>query len=422
MSTYDGTYLAYCRNFTINIGYIYSDNAEETTFSQSSVKMKEFILTESANDIQYSFESHSTVPAGHYCYIAIDDGPVLDSNSGVIAAYTTRSGTLSGNFPVGTKVQLWLSTYDGSFLAYCRNFTINIGYIYSDNAEETTISDSFVKMKEFILTERANNIQYSFESHSTVPSGHACYIAINDGTYLDSISGIIADYTTKNGTLFGNFPVGTKVQLWMRTWSDWLLAYCRNFTINTHIVPIAPVLSAPINGSLISNPNPTFTWGSVVDATQYQIQIDNNSDFLSTFADFTSDSLTYIPSDLDDDVYYWRVRCQDVLENWGSWSAVWIVEIDTTGPVAPTLNTPSDGSSTINITPEFSWGSVVDATQYQIQIDNNSDFLSTFADFGFGLEIILSFIGALNVGATGAVVSISTFQTALHGPQFSKTS
>ena len=51
-----------------------------------------------------------------------------------------------------------------------------------------------------------------------------------------------------------------------------------------------------------------------------------------------------------------------------------------TPPDAPTLISPSNGSTTANTTPTFSWSTSSGATQYQIQIDNNADFSSPEQD------------------------------------------
>jgi serine protease AprX len=51
-----------------------------------------------------------------------------------------------------------------------------------------------------------------------------------------------------------------------------------------------------------------------------------------------------------------------------------------TVPSAPSLMSPSDGSSTCDATPAFDWSSVSGATSYRIQVDNNSGFTSPEID------------------------------------------
>jgi hypothetical protein len=53
---------------------------------------------------------------------------------------------------------------------------------------------------------------------------------------------------------------------------------------------------------------------------------------------------------------------------------------DTTPPDVPTLISPSNGITTTNTTPTFSWSTSSGATQYHIQIDNNANFSSPERD------------------------------------------
>ena len=50
---------------------------------------------------------------------------------------------------------------------------------------------------------------------------------------------------------------------------------------------------------------------------------------LLTYNVTTSNSYYQIPSDLDDGVWYWRVRGKDDAGNWGYWSAIWWFQVDT---------------------------------------------------------------------------------------------
>ena len=43
----------------------------------------------------------------------------------------------------------------------------------------------------------------------------------------------------------------------------------------------------------------------------------------------TTDTFYQTSSDLDDGVWYWRVRAKDDAGNWGYWSAIWWFIVDT---------------------------------------------------------------------------------------------
>lgn len=57
-----------------------------------------------------------------------------------------------------------------------------------------------------------------------------------------------------------------------------------------------------------------------------------------------------------------------------------VTEQSCTTPGAPTLIAPSDGASTADTTPAFNWNAVANANEYQLQVDNNSNFSSTIID------------------------------------------
>jgi len=101
------------------------------------------------------------------------------------------------------------------------------------------------------------------------------------------------------------------------------------------ILDASPILIAPANCSWINDNTPTFEWVSVispVDAT-YQIQIDDNLDFISPvyFAAGLTDNNHTLPDEnaLAASTYFWRVRAVDNEENAGNWSTVWTLFIIT---------------------------------------------------------------------------------------------
>ncbi len=153
-------------------------------------------------------------------------------------------------------------------------------------------------------------------------------------------------------------------------WSAWSAP--RTITIN----PLAPpTLISPTNGSISPNPAPTLNWGIEENAVSYQVQVDNNDDFNSREFDDTAAATSRIPAPaLTDGVYYWRVRQINLLGERSDWSTVWSVTIQRPIPSAPTLLLPIDSSATG--TPTFSWESVENAVNYQIQVDDNDDFES----------------------------------------------
>lgn len=132
------------------------------------------------------------------------------------------------------------------------------------------------------------------------------------------------------------------------------------------------------------------SWGSVSNATEYQVQIDNNSDFSSPLLDTTPTGTSVTKSAVNANVnYYCRSR---VVKSNGSctvnnqWSTATSVKKACPTPIPiPNCSTPNPGiTATCNINYKndlkCSWSSVSNATEYQGQIDNNSDFSSPLVD------------------------------------------
>ena len=156
-------------------------------------------------------------------------------------------------------------------------------------------------------------------------------------------------------------------------WSGWSEIW--SLTIDTQ-GPDAPMLSSPVNASSQNDNTPSFDWSDVSDASLFELQVDNNSNFESPLvnqANLTMSDYTSISS-FSDGTYYWHVRGRDSLENWGDWSETWSVTIDTQGPSAPSLSSPANSSFTLDSTPTFDWGNVSDAHTYELQVDNDSGF------------------------------------------------
>jgi hypothetical protein len=133
------------------------------------------------------------------------------------------------------------------------------------------------------------------------------------------------------------------------------------------LIPLAP---DPTN-----NDRPTFTWSTVVGATRYHIQIDDDPAFGSPVVN--NDTLTtasYTPTTgLTEGLFQWRVRSIDAQRCPGPFSLADTFEIDRTPPAAPSL-IPMQPARTRNTRPEFAWNAVAGASSYRLQVANNPTF------------------------------------------------
>ena len=147
--------------------------------------------------------------------------------------------------------------------------------------------------------------------------------------------------------------------------------------------PSAPALTVPADGDLTTDTTPTFDWDEPSGASQYDLQVDNNSNFGSPEINLTNLNVsTHTPGTaLADGTYSWRVRSRDAAGNLSAaFSATRTVVIDTSPPAAPTLVSPADAASTNDATPAFDWGDAADAASYELLVDNDADFSSPTID------------------------------------------
>ena len=155
-------------------------------------------------------------------------------------------------------------------------------------------------------------------------------------------------------------------------YSDWSSG--TSFMIDATAPAVPAALTRTVTGS-----NVALDWADAADTTsgikQYDVQVDNNSNFSSPeYSKQITSSQTSVEN-LAPGTYYWRVRTQDNSGNWSAWSTGADFTVDLTTPTVPGgLKQTVTGSSVA-----FAWNDSTDASgirQYEIRVDNNSDFSS----------------------------------------------
>ena len=107
----------------------------------------------------------------------------------------------------------------------------------------------------------------------------------------------------------------------------------------------------------------------------YHLIVDDNSDFSSPVIEIVDlSSSTYTPSEISGGLLYWKVRSMNIGNMWGDWSETWSFTLS--GPEAPTLLLPENGSTVNDLTPAFDWNDPDYAYRYHLIVDDNSDFSS----------------------------------------------
>lgn len=90
-------------------------------------------------------------------------------------------------------------------------------------------------------------------------------------------------------------------------------------------IPAAPALNAPADGASTADTTPTFSWNSVANANEYEIEVDNNADFSSPIVNRTQPGTQFTPGNaLTQGTYFWRVGANNTAGGCaalGPWSA-----------------------------------------------------------------------------------------------------
>jgi hypothetical protein len=139
--------------------------------------------------------------------------------------------------------------------------------------------------------------------------------------------------------------------------------YITFVTSSTPVTPPATTLVSPTDASTIATSTPTFDWEDVSGATQYEILVDNNSDFSSPEINTTVavSEYTVAAKALTDGTYYWKTK----VTNNGPYSSTWSTTVSTGGSTVPAV--PANLTTSIVSGDVFiNWDDSADATSYDI--------------------------------------------------------
>jgi hypothetical protein len=144
--------------------------------------------------------------------------------------------------------------------------------------------------------------------------------------------------------------------------------------------PSAPSLTSPTNGA--SNQSISslgLSWSTSAGAISYEVEVSTSNAFSSTVFDqagATLTSATVTTSALTNNVtYYWRASASNI--GGTSWSSAWSFTTIVAMPGAPTLTSPSNGSTGQLTSPTLSWGTATGAASYSVLVSTSSTFATT---------------------------------------------
>jgi hypothetical protein len=152
------------------------------------------------------------------------------------------------------------------------------------------------------------------------------------------------------------------------------------FTFTTAmVIPAAPNLTSPTDGSLDVSLTPTLSWSSVSYAGYYGVQISTSPGFETTVLNvngLNNPGYTVQPGTLANGImYYWRANASNT-GGTGLWSAVWHFTTVVAPPPPPSLISPANGATGVSVTPTLTWSTSSGATKYNIQIALSDNFSS----------------------------------------------
>ncbi len=165
-------------------------------------------------------------------------------------------------------------------------------------------------------------------------------------------------------------------QLWsIDTTNTKLMTYTDSLT--QPVVLTSPPNQAPGAGTIIDNTvrNISLDWETLEGATEYEWQLNYETDFSSLPDDFegeTGSSSVRLPILEPATTYYWRVRAvQPVLS---PWSEKWSFTTGLTAEApAPELESPPAGASGVPVNPIFQWSAIAGAEGYELVISTEAN-------------------------------------------------
>ncbi len=197
-------------------------------------------------------------------------------------------------------------------------------------------------------------------------------LVFNDG--LNTIGDVTNQAAVDIITLHGDWGIdNARMFLWL---GDPAL----NVIYNGSMGPDAPQITSPEDGAYMDPPaQAVLDWNDVTGVVQYQIVIDNDSDFSSPVAEQVDLAVSeWTTPELGVDVYYWHVRGVDGNGCSGAWSETRKLFV---GIVSPALFWPVNEESVTNADSiRFEWLAATGATGYTIQINSSTDFEMPLAE------------------------------------------
>jgi hypothetical protein len=142
----------------------------------------------------------------------------------------------------------------------------------------------------------------------------------------------------------------------------------------------SPILVSPYNGAVRDSAATTFRWQRATAQAGSRLQCSYNAAFTALAKDtvLAADSAATLV--LTDSLYYWRAQGRNSASDTSAWTPARTLRIDTQAPAAPVLASPAADSLVNDNTPQFTWGAIVGATRYRLQVAADTAFTAPQVD------------------------------------------
>ena len=320
----------------------------------------------SAVDVTFSWSS--ITGAGHYI-LAWDTVPSFDSPAFRTSTTTSTSRTFDMKF--GTKYywRVCATNYydtDTSAWSAVRNFTTTYAPTLSSPSDGTVYSSTIKPTLSWNTITGASQYIYQCDTTPTFDSP----LAETNTTTSTSVDKLRLRFNT---TYYWRVCATNYYNTDTSAWS-----VMRHFTTCG-----APILNSPNDGIVYSSViMPSVSWNSITGVGHYILEWDTVSTFDSPLSrTFSTTSTSVSISALKfGTTYYWRVCATN---NNDSDTSAWSTVRTFTTCDAPTLSSPSDGSTLSTVTPTTYYNTITGAGGYLMQWSEDPDF-ATHEEFSLG--------------------------------------
>lgn len=148
-------------------------------------------------------------------------------------------------------------------------------------------------------------------------------------------------------------------------------------------------LSTPSNGATNVIRLPSFEWTSSQFSQNYELTVDDNSDFSSPVLVENTTLTNFIMSGtplVANTTYFWKVQASNPLGMTDSTPMMFSFTTISVPPSSFSLSQPADGATGVSLTPTFQWTTANLSETYTIQVDNDSDFSSIIVNTNTTLQ------------------------------------